>query len=174
MKPEEVEIPARLRKRPLWHDYPITYVTFIGNDGSPDFKVVDDKKRRDCLYRSLCGLCGEKLDSTIVFIGGPGCVQQRLFLDPPMHRDCALYAAQVCPYLCNAEGAYAKQPPKHLGEGNSVFRIYQDADTNRPNQLAVYYCRNYDMVRHKGIWYAKAGKPFKVDWTVMPQSKRKK
>jgi hypothetical protein len=171
MNPQDIPMPERLKSRPQWHGYVITYVTFIGPDNTPDFKVVDEKKRRECLQRGLCGICGQKLDErVIVFIGGPLCVQHRNFIDPPMHKECALYSAQVCPYLSDADHDYSKADPKHLGEGETVHEEYSQTDPHRPDRLAVYYCRSYDMVKDgRGLWIAKAGKSFRIDWDVMPK-----
>jgi len=168
-----IPIPEQLKDRPLWRGYVVTYVTFVGRDGVPDFKVIDEKKRRGCLQRGLCGLCGKPLDKVIVFIGGPKCVEQRLFLDPPMHKDCALYAAQVCPYLRDAEAEYSDAPARHLGKDDTVIRDYEDINPQRPDRLAIYYCRSYDMIEGNGTWIAKAGKPTRVDWDVMPQRQTK-
>jgi len=161
------EIPDNMKHLPLYHGLPIPYMTFIGEDGAPDFKVSDGELRQKCLRDELCGLCGKPLTpNLVVLIGGPKCVNNRLFFDPPMHKECALYATQVCPYLNDANWDYAKQPPRHLGEGQTVIKVYSEIDARRPDRLAVYYCRHYEMVRYKGTWYVKAGKPFKIDWNA--------
>lgn len=89
-------IPARLDGLPKHGGLPITFVTFVGPDGLPDFKVTDHHKRLRCASDRLCGLCGDPLGYWIAFIGGPLCVSKRLWYDPPMHRDCAEYAFEVC------------------------------------------------------------------------------
>ena len=174
MNIKDIPLPDRLKDKPQWHGYVITYVTFVGADGEPDFKVVDEKKRKECLQKGLCGICGQPLDpDLVVFIGGPLCVQNRRFLDPPGHKSCMLYAAQVCPYLSNSQHNYSKADPKHLGENKTVITVFEQVQTTRPDRLAVYYCRSYEMLKGNNVWYAKAGKPFKVDWDIMPKSENK-
>jgi hypothetical protein len=43
----------------------------------------------------------------IFFIGGNKCVEHGIFYDPPMHRECAVYALQACPHLARSKGRYA-------------------------------------------------------------------
>jgi hypothetical protein len=100
-------IPPRLRSRPRdARGYPITYVTLLDGDGKPDFRAVDDAKLMHCLQARLCGMCGQPLGRHLYFIGGDLCVVNRLFLDPPMHKDCAVYALQACPHLANHKGRF--------------------------------------------------------------------
>jgi hypothetical protein len=56
-------------------------------------------------------LCGEKLCETVFFVGGCGSALHPNggYVDPPMHKECATYALEVCPFLAlrNYEGAKA-------------------------------------------------------------------
>jgi hypothetical protein len=168
-----VPIPDLMKDRPLYHDLPIPYSTFVGPDGAPDFKVVDEKLRRKCMVEGLCALCGKPLTKNlIVFIGGPKCVESRTFFDPAVHKECALYAVKVCPYLSDADWDYAKQQPRHLGKGQTVISVHEEISPHRPDRLAVYYCRSYDMVRMGRTWYAKAGRTFRVDWNTCARMDR--
>lgn len=100
-------IPPRLRARPCdARGYPITYVTMRDGDGKPDFRVVDNAKLAYCLRLRLCGMCGQPLGRHVFFIGGNLCVVNRLFLDPPMHKECAIFALQACPHLANHKGRF--------------------------------------------------------------------
>ena len=61
----------------------------------------DAAKVLACGHRKVCGICGQKLERDVWLIGGPGAAfhEHGAFLDPPMHRGCAIYALMVCPYL---------------------------------------------------------------------------
>ena len=165
MDHRDISVPQSMQGLPLFHGLPIPYATFIGHDGLPDFKVVDEKLRRRCMTMELCALCGKPLTKRlIVLIGGPKCVQSRTFFDPALHQECAIYATKVCPYLSDANWEYAKQAPRHLEEGQSVIKIHENIDNRRPARIALYYCRSYEMVKKRDIWFVKAGRAFKIDW----------
>ncbi len=170
MYPTEVVLPDRLKDRPQYKGFVILYTTFIGADGLPDFKVIDHIKVRECLMNNLCGICGQKLDKILAFIGGPMCVKNRVFKDGPMHKECALYSAKVCPYLSNAEAKYSKADPRHLKDGDSVIDV-SDIDLNCPTRLAIYYCKSFEMIRNGPwpAWFAKASRPTRIDWDQMPK-----
>lgn len=107
----DVRIPPRLVHRPCDpRGYVIPYAQFVDDDGAPNFAVLDHYKTRECLRRRLCGLCGQQMGRHVHFIGGPLCVANHHFYDPPMHRDCAVYALQACPHLARSKGHYRPVP----------------------------------------------------------------
>lgn len=78
--------------------YPIPYfVQWI--DGKPDFRVLDQEKFARAARKSLCTICGEQLGIYKSFVGGPMNLLQLISGEPPMHRDCALFSVQACPFL---------------------------------------------------------------------------
>lgn len=80
----------------LWPEYPA---------GAPDWTTADTARIAQCLDRRLCGVCGQKLEQRVAFIGGAQGKQPEeiaamaAFFDPAMHNECAEYAAKVCPFL---------------------------------------------------------------------------
>lgn len=103
----EVPIPLRLDARPrAANGFPIPYLVVIV-DGRPDFRISDPDKWLECNLHKLCALCGQPLKKRGWFVGGPLCHENRIFLDPPMHRDCAEYALKVCPYLAMPRGHFS-------------------------------------------------------------------
>jgi hypothetical protein len=72
--------------------------------------VLDDMRVVQCLNGRRCALCGSLMGRHIHFIGGPACVANRLFHDPPMHRDCAVFALSTCPHMATPKGKYGKAP----------------------------------------------------------------
>lgn len=82
--------------------YPVPSFVPMGLDGKPNFKFVDNDKRKDYLDRKLCGVCGKKLDKKeFWFIGGPLMLKNRAATDIPMHQKCARASLVLCPYLFN-------------------------------------------------------------------------
>lgn len=78
--------------------------------GDPvDFRVFNTRHALKALREHLCGVCG-KPTKDYFFVGGPMCLANRIFGDPPMHDACARYAMQVCPYL-SRDVAYNMQRP---------------------------------------------------------------
>ena len=102
------DIPFRLDRRPRdARGFVIPYAQFIRPDGTPDFRVMDDERVGKVLRQRKCGLCGMAMRKNVFFIGGPKCVENGYFYDPPMHRECALYAMTTCPHLARAKGKYS-------------------------------------------------------------------
>lgn len=109
-----IQIPRRLRQRPRYRGMAIPFVQNIGPDGVPDFKVTERDVLKRCLENKLCGLCGNKLDKTIYWIGCPEELEKKQFREPPMHKECGEYALQVCPFLSKAEHQYSNARFKYL------------------------------------------------------------
>jgi hypothetical protein len=96
---ETVPMPQRIRQ--LAKDargYPVPWFVHW-QDGKPLFPVVDPNKLRRALKFNLCWVCGDRLGRNVAFVLGPMCVANRITPEPPAHRDCALYALKVCPFL---------------------------------------------------------------------------
>jgi hypothetical protein len=81
--------------------YPVPYMVLWDNAGRPHFTVNDEEKRRHCLAKDLCAICGSKLFRGRWFVGGPLSAfhEGGQYLDPPLHHECMQYAMQVCPFL---------------------------------------------------------------------------
>ena len=136
-----VPIPPSLDARPKDNrGYPITFVTLIQEDGTPDFTTIDGQKIVRCITEQRCGMCGveffgtpDEQDTNIVaFIGGPLSIENQNFLDPPMHVECAVYAMKVCPHIAIDTSRYSK--PKE-GEGRELF---QGVHPDRPEKFGIY------------------------------------
>jgi hypothetical protein len=103
LKPvETVEVPIKMRM--LARDrrgYPIPFIVTRDLTKRPFFTINDVGRVIICGRRKVCGICGQKLERDTWLIGGPGAAfhEHGAYLDPPMHKACATYALQVCPYL---------------------------------------------------------------------------
>lgn len=106
-----IEIPARLRDRPLYGDLPVGfYFEWVDEDGAlccvsrkpevkPDFRVICPMRWGQCVLKRLCPLCGKPLDYWAWIIGQVPESDTMTYVDPAMHEDCWRYALQVCPFL---------------------------------------------------------------------------
>jgi hypothetical protein len=109
----EVEAPPQIRIRPRdERGYPILYTSAYNEDGTPNFIMGDPQKVYNCGMGQLCGVCGAFLrdyktypfpawrDPAVYCIGGPVSAEKTgVFNDPPMHKECAEWAMQVCPWM---------------------------------------------------------------------------
>ena len=162
---QSVPIPPGLDARPKDpRGFPITFVTLIQADGTPDFTTIDGRKIVECIRDYKCGMCGRRFfeDETniVAFIGGPLSIENQNFLDPPMHVQCAEYAMQVCPHIAIPTSRYAK--PKE-GEGRE---LYQGVHPDRPQKFGMYLVDigGYQVANHGGQPVFIANKPIEVRW----------
>lgn len=153
MLPTEQTIPAYLRQRPRWRGFPIPFTTLIRDDGTPDFKVTDQRAWAFAVSRGACGLCGEPLVYWQAFIGGGRCKESRLFFDPAMHIECAQYAIRVCPFLVGKSDYSGAPPPAGVV-------VDEHCSAQRPPDMYLFKTRGYRLVKIDGKIYIQA-EPFK-------------
>jgi hypothetical protein len=166
------EVPRRMRDLPEFKGLPIPFSTYVDRLGVPDFRVNDTLKMERIVKERLCSLCGKplKLDGRVFcFIGGPKCEENHLFVDGPMHKECARYATKACPFLSNADYSYATHPSRVERAGESFAKIQMPAE--RPFKMGVFYADNFHTLPIAGVvmFYVPSFKS--VDYTLMPQKK---
>ena len=156
--------PPRLRHRPRdRRGYVIPFAQFIKDDGTPDFAVMDHHKTLKCLRHRMCGICGEQLGRHIYFVGGPLCVTNHLFYDPPMHRECAIYCLQTCPHLARSKGRYRPLPP-HAPEG-AVLTVGKMVTDVKAEYFALMHATTFKFGKSPdGMFMAKAGPWIDVEY----------
>lgn len=67
--------------------------------GEPDFRVIGAGRVVQAVNERRCWVCGRPSGAYRAFTVGPMCGINRVSSEPPAHRDCAVYSAQVCPFL---------------------------------------------------------------------------
>lgn len=162
-----IEIPKRLRQRPRQGGLPIPYVNSIGPLGA-DFRTVDNALRLDCGRRHLCGLCGQKLKTPVVLIGSEDDLAIKRWFDPPMHEECAVYAAMACPYLASPTRDYSKMQPKYLPDGQEVDRTFEEV-RETPPELCMVWTPGCGVVEHRGTGFWTCWQVLKVDREIIPR-----
>lgn len=102
MPPAIAALPKDPRGLPIFYTIrPMGYV----QGQVVDFRVFNVDHSRRAMQDGRCGVCGQP-NKDFWFIGGPMCLANRIFGDPPMHEACARYAMAVCPYLSRSTAAY--------------------------------------------------------------------
>ncbi len=143
MKPIRVQLPDDMQHLLRDHrGYPVPWIAAVDSKGIPDFRVLDQTK----LYRSvnlrLCALCGKEMGEHVYFIGGPLSIQNKVFMDPPMHHDCAVFALKVCPYLAYRGYVGYKVVPELDGV---KVEISPHVNTQRPDKFGLGKAWYYGM-----------------------------
>lgn len=152
-------MPDRIRRLPVSPEgWPVPFfVTWFGKDGEPcadgegvpDFRVIDPVKMRRCMDKHLCWVCGGVMGAHKAFVIGPMCAINRIISEPPSHRDCAIYAARVCPFLANPR--MVRNEKNLYDENGKLLNGLKDA-------AGVPLARNPGAVC---VWIAKTYRPFR-------------
>lgn len=151
-------LPKGVRKLPLDpRGYPIPW--FVDQTGVIDFRIVDERKRRQAIHQSLCWVCGGPLDRMFAFVIGPMCAVNRISSEPPSHVSCAEFSARACPFLSKPsakrrEGGMPEEatPPP----GVAIMR--------NPGVALVWVTDSYEIRRVGDGVLLKIGNPRGVLW----------
>lgn len=153
-----MSIPDRMARRPKdRRGYPIPFANWIKADGEPDFRILDQAAVGRCIRYRLCGLCGERMGSHVFFIGGDSCVRFGVFYDPPMHRDCAIFALATCPHLARIKGSYSLAP---LPVENDVIVQQRDMAPDKAERFALMHAHKFTARFEKGGYVIEAARPW--------------
>lgn len=160
-------VPDRMKHLPLWRGrFPIHFTVFVDpKTKEPDFKVVNTANKKEALAKNLCHLCGQRMSPPYAFIGGLLCHRNRLFVDGPMHEECARYATKACPYLANADGGHSLREAR-VGDDHVAVTI-EGAAPGRPHKMALMFTDGYDVQGE----FIKARFWTSVEWDAMPERK---
>lgn len=116
--------------------YVIPFFVPKNEDGSPNFKYIDDKKQRLCVLAGLCAICGQSLENDVWYISGPKARVESVSSDPGMHGECARYSLAVCPYLHYAQ--------THRTSAKGIQERDIDLiDPNKPAQVHLIQATRY-------------------------------
>lgn len=94
--------------------YPIPYIVYRREDGTPDFVVNDIHRVVKCIGEGLCAITGLPLGDDVWFVGGHMSAYHPAgaFKDPPVKKVAADYAMRVCPFLAAPSYAGMKEATK--------------------------------------------------------------
>lgn len=131
-------------------------------EGKPDFRVVSAQKMAHAVKFECCWICGEKLGKHKAFVIGPMCGVNRTISEPPSHRDCAIWAAQNCPFLSHP---HAKRNERGLPEDRKDAAGF--GLKRNPGACAVWITRDFSRYRaHAGTegMLFRLGEPEEILW----------
>jgi hypothetical protein len=141
----EACMPERIAKLPKDdRGYPVTYIAAFIN-GKPDLGIQDYAKVLSCVREWRCHVCGEKLGKLGYFIAYEPIAKRPRFLDPAIHKECALYSLKVCPYLAN---------PSAKHRSSKMLRTDQTdlgEVTGRSHKVVLLGCSGQRTARIQGI-----------------------
>lgn len=106
-----LDMPDRIKRLPVSPlGWPVPwFVTWFKDgepcadgDGVPDFRVINPAKIANAIKNNRCWVCGSgPIGVYKCFVIGPMCAINRVISEPPSHRECAIFAARICPFLAN-------------------------------------------------------------------------
>jgi hypothetical protein len=158
-----IMLPPRIRSLPISpQGWPVPwFVTWFNGDrpcedgeGVPDFRVVDPSKITTAVGKNRCWVCGQTKSAAFhAFVIGPMCSINRIISEPSSHRDCAIYAARVCPFL--AKPNMVRNEKGMYGEDGKLLRGLTDAAgiglKRNPGAVCVWITKSYRLFRpHRG------------------------
>jgi hypothetical protein len=134
MKKEHIKIPDTMKSLELT-DLGYLKPWFVKGD---DFRVVDGGKAYKSVTKQNCWICGQAFEeSEYALVGDALSAAVRLFKEPPCHRECAEYAAQVCPFMLYPN---AKRRKAGLSEDESLDGVNQELEVKiAPDNPGEYY-----------------------------------
>lgn len=155
--------PPRIARLPRdKHDRPVPwFVAWI--DGAPDFRIVARGKVEEALRFEKCFVCGDRLGRRVTFPVGPMCTINRTAPEPPCHKECAIYAAQSCPFLTRPN---MRRREAGLPEGHHLdTHAPGHAAAHNPGVTALWTTRQLQpVVDDKGGILVRMGEPDEVLW----------
>lgn len=175
---QEITIPTHLRGRPRHNGYVVPFFVswFIGDQmvnenepgAKPSFPTIDMGRLLTCRKHSRCWICGNKLAAFKTFVFGPASALARMSYEPPSHRDCARYAAKVCPFIINPKHKHVTEraKPYHMKEGESVL---PEVSPHHPGIVALYTVKSYTFKmqdRARGIGIFELPEPENVEFYI--------
>lgn len=156
--PAPLPIPRLLRRNVRHKGLPVPYIALMGEDGVPDFRVVDEHKRLRTARHHSCQLCGKPIGARFYFVGGPKSMAQLAYYEPPAHLECLMYAMQACPFIAGKieHAEVAKVAQKHAGFAS--VKIDPNFETLRDPAWHIVKAQGYHLVVY----------PNSNSWLFMP------
>lgn len=160
MREYSVPIPQNMRSLPVdprtRHVVP-WFVAWV--DGLPDFRVIGPDKIYNAVRFELCWLCGRALAAHKYFVVGPMCAVNRISAEPPSHRDCALFAAKVCPFLAMPKAARRDANVPEAASEPAGLMIRRN-----PGVVLLWHTKSFALVRASNGVLFRMGEPVDVAW----------
>ena len=168
MSSKKHPLPRTMRGRPRWGGFHVPYFVAWYRDkrhvderepgAVPSFPTIDKDREALCRRRSYCWICGKKLGAFKAFVVGPLAALQRISSEPPSHRECAVYAVQVCPFMVG--GHDMREDPIHEGQD-----VIEEMSPKNEQLNVIWICRDYTLTPldpSRGMFIYQMGDPVGV------------
>lgn len=153
------QLPPRMAKLPLDKHGRVVpwFVAWI--DGQPDHRIVRPGGVVEATHYRKCWLCGQPMSAFKTFVIGPMCAVNRVSSEPPSHRDCAEYAARVCPFLTrpNMRRRENGKPADAVNPAGVMIK-------RNPGATLVWTTKSYQLERYTDGYLFRIGDPIAVEW----------
>lgn len=163
MPAKDIQMPARIARLPKdRRGYPVPYFVEEPLPGKePDFRIMNVRNFAMCVKHKRCWICGEPLGANLAFVVGPMCCVNLISSEPPSHRECARYAAQVCPFLSipAAKRREAGMPEPVIEPGGVMIK-------RNPGVTVVWMTKSYTLQKLPNGVIIHMGEPTAIEfWT---------
>jgi hypothetical protein len=150
-----------MRRLPMDPDRPYVVPWFVAwIDGKPDFRIIREGGIEEAHGLGLCWLCGQPLGAYRAFVIGPMCAVNRVAAEPPSHRECAEYAARVCPFLTRPN-----MRRRDTGKPDYAINPAGIAITRNPGVALVWVVKKYQRFSDSnGGFLFDVGEPVETLW----------
>lgn len=165
-----VEVPRYMRGRPIWNGFYVPYFVTWYKDrrqvhesvagAEPSFPTIDKTREALCRRRRYCWICGRQMGTFKCFVMGPLAALQRISSEPPSHRECAVYAVQVCPFMIG--GYDMVDAPDTINDDQQVF---EEMSTKNEQLNVIWVCHDYTLQPadpSRGLFIYQMGQPSDV------------
>ncbi len=155
----KIEVPGRMKHLPVAENgFVVPWFVHWEDEDTPEFRIIGDKKLWKAARKKLCWVCGKTMNTPInSFVIGPMCAVNHVSSEPPSHRECAEYSAQMCPFLVNPK----KRRREHGIEEKPVAGIMIERN---PGVALVYSSRTWHSFRAPNGILFDIGQPVRVSW----------
>jgi hypothetical protein len=127
-------------------------------DGKPCFPVMDGDKWRQAVKYKRCWCCGKPMGAYMAFVIGPMCGINRTSAEPPNDVNCAIYAAQACPFLTKPNMKRMDVSDVGAVEAPGI------ALKRNPGCCAVWVTRRYEVFQAGDGLLIRIGDPEQILW----------
>lgn len=122
---ERPPIPARFPAGQIRDGFAMPYVNVRLADGGVDLRSQHAARAEECWRLGRCQVCGQDIEATegAAIVGSPQQIRDLVFHEPPLHRECMVYASQACPILAGRWPHFANGPT--LAERSRGARCFE-------------------------------------------------
>ncbi|MGI5213316.1 hypothetical protein [Plantactinospora sp. CA-290183] len=141
------DIPVHLAGRPSSGGLVVPMITPATRDGLYLFGKITDLVQYQCLIRSLCQVCGQRLGRRAVMFARESDLFYGCTAEPAACPPCAAYSRRACPMLAARRSRYrASEHPALAGIPLAADQLLRQSAPAEP--WYAVWIRDYDVIEH--------------------------